>query len=108
MDYTSVSIFLKCSLGKTLNSHGQIVSEADPVVEDYFGPFVWLEDEVDDDVALVRLEDQEIGIDDVTCLGQHVFEAETILKVAVAIVGSRSGEGVALESESKGVLNDIG
>ena len=107
MNYSSISIFLKCPLRKALNSHCYIVSEADPIVEDDFGPFVGFKDEIDNDIALVCFKDQKISVYYVSCFCHHVFQTETVLEIAITVVGSRSWQSVTVEGKCDRVLYNI-
>ena len=107
VDDPPISNFLKPPFRKTFQSHCDISSETDPVVEGNFGPFIGLINEVDNDIALVGFLNQQIKVDDVGSLCQHVFESEAILEMTIAVVGTGCGEGVTLEGEGHGVVDYI-
>jgi len=54
--YSSMVNLFEPPLRNTLNPHRDISPEADPVAKSNPAPFIWLVDEIDDDVALVGLQ----------------------------------------------------
>ena len=107
VDDTPIANFFKTPFRKTLQSHRNISSKTDPIVEGNFGPLIRLVNEVDNNITLVCFLNQQIKVDDVGSLCQHIFESETILEMTVAVVGTRRGEGVALEGEGHCVVDHI-
>lgn len=105
--YSLWPISFELFVREALDSHQNISPEANPVVELNFAPFVRLIDEIDDNTALICLQNKQIHILDVASADCQFFESKAVLQIAFAVVCSRSRQGVAIEVIRHGVVGNI-